>query len=89
MLYASANRDESVFGATAERFDAARDPNPHVAFGFGAHFCVGAVLARLEGRILMEELMGRFATVEVDGPVVRTASPVIAGIKSAPLVFGA
>ena len=89
MLYASANRDEAVFGPTAERFDAARDPNPHVAFGFGAHFCIGAVLARLEGRILMEELLARFSSVEVAGPVVRTASPVIAGVRSAPLVFHA
>jgi cytochrome P450 len=89
MLYASANRDESVFGPTAASFDAARDPNPHVAFGFGAHFCIGAVLARVEGRILLEELLARFATVESAGPVVRTASPVIAGVKSAPLVFGA
>jgi cytochrome P450 len=89
MLYASANRDETVFGPTAETFDAARDPNPHVAFGFGAHFCIGAVLARLEGRILLEELLTRFTTVEVAGPVVRTPSPVIAGVKSAPLVFGA
>ncbi len=89
MLYASANRDEAVFGPTAETFNAARDPNPHVAFGFGAHFCIGAVLARLEGRILLEELLTRFATLEVAGPVVRTPSPVIAGVKSAPLVFGA
>jgi cytochrome P450 len=89
MLYASANRDETVFGPTAGSFDAARDPNPHVAFGFGAHFCIGAVLARVEGRILLEELLARFATVESAGPVVRTASPVIAGVKSAPLVFGA
>jgi cytochrome P450 len=89
MLYASANRDESVFGPTAEQFDGARDPNPHVAFGFGAHFCIGAVLARLEGRILLEELLARFATMTVAGPVVRTASPVIAGVRSAPLVFGA
>jgi cytochrome P450 len=88
MLYASANRDESVFGPTADRFECARDPNPHVAFGFGAHFCIGAVLARLEGRILLEELLGRFSSVQVAGPVVRTASPVIAGVKSAPLVFG-
>jgi cytochrome P450 len=87
MLYASANRDESVFGPTADRLDAARDPNPHVAFGFGAHFCIGAVLARLEGRILLEELLVRFSSVEVAGPVVRTASPVIAGVRSAPLVF--
>lgn len=89
MLYASANRDESVFGPTADVFDPARDPNPHVAFGFGPHFCVGAVLARLEGRILLEELLSRFGSVELAGPVVRTASPVIAGVRSAPLVFGA
>jgi cytochrome P450 len=89
MLYASANRDEAVFGPTAGRFDAARDPNPHVAFGFGPHFCIGAVLARLEGRILLEELLERFDSVQVAGPVVRTASPVIAGIRSAPMVFGA
>jgi len=89
MLYASANRDESVFGPTADCFDAGREPNPHVAFGFGAHFCIGAVLARLEGRILLEELLGRFSSVDVAGPVVRTASPVIAGVKSAPLVFHA
>jgi cytochrome P450 len=65
-----------------------RDPNPHVAFGFGPHFCIGAVLARLEGRILVEELLSRFGSVESAGPVVRTASPVIAGVRSAPLVFG-
>ena len=89
MLYASANRDESVFGSTADRFDSARDPNPHVAFGFGPHFCVGAVLARLEGRVLLEELLSRFGSVEPAGPVVRSASPVIAGVRSAPMVFGA
>ena len=88
MLYASANRDESVFGATADRFDSSRDPNPHVAFGFGPHFCIGAVLARLEGRVLLEELLTRFGSVAVDGEVVRTASPVIAGIRSAQMVFG-
>jgi cytochrome P450 len=88
MLYASANRDEAVFGPTADRFDATRDPNPHLAFGFGPHFCIGAVLARLEGRILLEELLARFGSLEPAGPVVRTASPVIAGVRSAPLVFG-
>jgi cytochrome P450 len=89
MLYASANRDESVFGPTADRFDAARDPNPHVAFGFGPHFCIGAVLARLEGRVLLEELLARFGSVALGGEVVRTASPVIAGIRSAQMVFEA
>ena len=89
MLYASANRDEAVFGPTASEFDAARDPNPHVAFGFGAHFCIGAVLARVEGRILLEELLARFSSIAPAGDVVRTASPVIAGVKSAPVVFAA
>ncbi len=89
MLYASANRDESVFGPTAASFDAARDPNPHVAFGFGAHFCIGAVLARVEGRILLEELLARFGSIEPAGPVERTASAIIAGVRSAPVVFGA
>jgi cytochrome P450 len=89
MLYASANRDESVFGPTADRFDSARDPNPHVAFGFGAHFCIGAVLARVEGRVLLEELLARFGSIEIAGEVIRTASPVIAGIRSAPMLFGA
>jgi cytochrome P450 len=88
MLYASANRDESVFGPSASAFDPARDPNPHVAFGFGAHFCIGAVLARVEGRILLEELLARFGSIESAGPVVRAASPVIAGVKAAPVVFG-
>ena len=89
MLYASANRDEAAFGPTADRFDAAREPNPHVAFGFGAHFCIGAVLARVEGHILLEELLARFDSITPAGDVVRTASPVIAGVKSAPVVFGA
>ncbi len=89
LLYASANRDESVFGNDADRFDPARNPNPHVAFGFGPHFCIGAVLARVEGQILLDELLARFSAVESAGPVSRTASPVIAGVTSAPLVFSA
>jgi len=59
MLYASANRDERQFGSTADRFDVGRDPNHHVAFGFGAHFCLGASLARLEIRVMCEELLRR------------------------------
>jgi cytochrome P450 len=89
MLYASANRDEAVFGSSADRFESGRDPNPHLAFGFGAHFCIGAALARLEGRIVLEELLARFSSVESAGPVERTPSPVIAGVRSAPMVFGA
>lgn len=85
MLYASANRDEAVFGPTADRFRIDRTPNPHVAFGFGPHFCLGATLARLEGRALLEELIARFTTLEPAGDVVRTESSVIAGIRSLPL----
>jgi cytochrome P450 len=87
MLYASANRDERQFGPTADRFDVARNPNQHVAFGFGTHFCIGATLARIEARVLLEELLERFATVELAGDVERSHSAVIAGVKRAPLVL--
>jgi cytochrome P450 len=87
MLYASANRDDRQFGATAGRFDIGRAPNQHVAFGFGTHFCIGATLARIEARVLLEELLDRFETVEPAGDVIRSSSAVIAGVKQAPLVF--
>jgi cytochrome P450 len=87
MLYASANRDETVFGPAVDRFDAGRDPNPHVAFGFGHHFCLGAALARLEIRAMLDALADRFTAVEPAGAVERSASFVIAGIKQAPVVF--
>ena len=87
MLYASANRDDRQFGPTADRFDIGRDPNHHVAFGFGTHFCIGATLARIEARVLLEELLDRFETVEPAGDVQRSNSSVIAGVKRAPLVF--
>ena len=89
LLYASANRDRDEFGPSADEFDVTRSPNRHMAFGFGPHFCIGAALARLEGRVLLEELLDRFARVESGGPVERSASPVIAGIQRAPLVFHA
>jgi cytochrome P450 len=86
MLYASANRDEEEYGPTADRFDVGRTPNHHVALGFGAHFCLGAALARLELRILLEELLDRYRTIEPGGDVVRTPSNIIAGITSSPVV---
>ncbi len=88
LVYASANRDESVFGTGADRLDIGRDPNPHVSFGFGPHFCLGAALARLEARTVLCELLDRFATLEGAGSVERTPSPVIAGVRHAPLCFG-
>jgi cytochrome P450 len=85
MLFASANRDEEVFGPSAARFDIGRDPNPHLAFGFGNHFCLGAALARMEARLVLEELLARADRFEVAGPVERTGSSVIAGIRHAAL----
>ncbi len=87
MLYASANRDEDEFGPTADQFDVGRTPNHHVAFGFGTHFCLGAALARLEVRALLDALLDRFTSLEVAGPAERTKSAIIAGIKHAPVVF--
>lgn len=85
MSYTSANRDEDVFGPTADRFDITRAPNPHLAFGFGAHFCLGAALARMEVRVLLEELLDRFESVELAGPVVRLPNVAIAGFGRADL----
>jgi cytochrome P450 len=64
------------------------DAEGRIAFGLGHHFCLGAALARLEGRALLEALLARFATVAPAGEIVRTGSPVIAGVRRAPLVFG-
>ncbi len=89
LLYASANRDARVFGTDAERLVPGRTPNPHLSFGFGPHFCIGAALARLEARVLLEELLARFAAVSPAGPCRRTPSPVIAGVAAAPLAFTA
>lgn len=64
----SANRDASVFG-NADEFDITRKPNPHLGFGQGVHYCLGANLARLELRVLFEELLSRFGAVAVVRPV--------------------
>ncbi len=85
--YLAANRDEAEFGPTAGEFDIARDPNHHVAFGSGPHFCLGAALARIELRAMLDALAARFATVEPAGAVERSMSLVIAGVRSAPLVL--
>ena len=60
MLYAAANRDEVVFGPDADRFDVALSPNPHLAFGVGEHFCLGAQLARLEAVVVFTEVLRRW-----------------------------
>ena len=76
----SANRDASVFD-DADEFDIARKPNPHLGFGQGVHYCLGANLARLELRVLFEELLSRFGTVQVVGDVEWTRSNRHTGIR--------
>jgi cholest-4-en-3-one 26-monooxygenase len=85
MFYPSANRDEAVFGPTADRFDITRDPNPHVSFGFSTHFCLGAHLARLETKLMLQELLGRVRRIELVGEPVRLRSSFIHGMKHLPV----
>jgi cytochrome P450 family 142 subfamily A polypeptide 1 len=86
LLYPSANRDERVFREPF-RFDVTRDPNPHVAFGFGAHFCLGASLARLELRVLFEELLAGLPDLALrsDAPLAASPSNFIRGIPAMPV----
>jgi len=65
LLFGSANRDERVF-ARADQLDVTRDPNPHLAFGFGVHFCLGAYLARLELRVALEEWLASVPEYAID-----------------------
>ncbi|MBM3684826.1 MAG: cytochrome P450 [Actinobacteria bacterium] len=81
----SANRDESVF-ADPFRFDVGRDPNPHLGFGVGVHFCLGASLARLEIRLMLEELFRRFATLEVVGSPTWSRNNRLVGVTSLPVI---
>jgi cytochrome P450 family 142 subfamily A polypeptide 1 len=64
LMYPSGNRDETIFDAP-DRFDVGRQPNPHIAFGFGTHFCLGAALARLEVRVMFEELLPRLRNLRL------------------------
>jgi cholest-4-en-3-one 26-monooxygenase len=89
MWYSSASRDPEVF-TDPDRFDIRRDPNEHKAFGGGGrHFCLGAGLARLELRVLLEELTRRFADVELAGPIARLPSSWANGLISLPMSFRA
>ena len=82
----SANRDETVF-ASPERFDVARDPNPHLSFGFGIHYCIGANLARLEARVALEALLRRTRSIELAGeePLPLHPSPVFRAVTRLPV----
>ncbi|MEY2478119.1 MAG: hypothetical protein QOG87_3434 [Actinomycetota bacterium] len=86
LFYPSANRDEEVFDDPfAFRVD--RDPNPHLGFGFGEHFCLGAHLARIEIRVLLEELLAMGGTFELAGPPERTAASFVGGVKHLPVIW--
>ena len=86
--YPSANRDGSVF-QRPDVFDVGRDPNPHLGFGIGEHFCLGSHLAKLEMRCLLEELLGRLPDIELAGAPRRLRSNFIHGIKRMPVRFSA
>jgi cholest-4-en-3-one 26-monooxygenase len=86
LFYASANRDEAVF-ENPDVFDVGRTPNEHLAFGIGPHFCLGANLARLEIKVMFQELLRRLPDIELAGPVERLRSNFINGIKRMPVRF--
>jgi cytochrome P450 len=90
LLYASGNRDEAAFGPTADRFDIRRDSNPpHLAFGFGEHLCLGAALARMEARILFEEMLARHPDYAVIGEPKWIASSLVRGVETMPVAWSA
>jgi cytochrome P450 len=80
----SANRDEEVF-ADPDRFDVGRQPNRHLALGFGEHFCVGNMLARVEIRLLYQELIDRSVRIELAGEPKRLSSIVVNGLENLPV----
>ncbi|MGZ4144839.1 MAG: cytochrome P450 [Actinomycetota bacterium] len=85
LMYQSANRDEEVFGPTASTFDVTRAPNPHVAFGFGEHYCLGANLATLEARALFTELLARWPSYELAAQPIPRPSVLMHGLSSIPV----
>ncbi len=81
MFYPSANRDESVFGQTADEFVIDRSPNPHLSFGFSTHFCMGAHLARLETKMMLQQLITRVDGLTLAAPPSHLRSSFIHGVK--------
>jgi cytochrome P450 len=86
LWWPSANRDQSVFDDPF-RFDIRRNPNPHVTFGHRTHFCMGANLARMEIRLILDEVLDRLENVELVGPVVRVRTNKHAGVWRVPVEF--
>ncbi|WNG95409.1 cytochrome P450 [Mycobacterium sp. ITM-2016-00318] len=86
LSYVSGNRDEDVFDDPF-RFDIARDPNRHIAFGYGVHFCLGAALARLEVNSFFSELLPRLDAVELAGDPQHVATTFVGGLKHLPIRY--
>jgi len=86
LLYPSANRDADFF-EDPDTFKVDRSPNPHVGFGIGEHFCLGANLARLEIRIALEKLVPRLDDIELAGPMDRVRSSFLGGVKRMPIRY--
>jgi cytochrome P450 len=86
LWWASADFDEEVFDDPF-RFDIHRHPNPHLAFGYRSHFCLGAGLARMEIRIVLEELLSRYEGFEMTGPIERVRTNKHAGVSRMPVRF--
>lgn len=86
LSYVSANRDEEVFDQPF-RFDIGREPNKHVAFGYGVHFCMGAALARMEVASFFTELLPRLKSIELSGDPQFTATTFVGGLKRLPVSY--
>ncbi|HYR17146.1 MAG TPA: cytochrome P450 [Mycobacterium sp.] len=86
LAYVSGNRDEEVFDEPF-RFDVGRDPNKHVAFGYGVHFCLGAALARMEMASLYSELIPRLESIELAGKPELSATTFVGGLKHLPIRY--
>ncbi|MHA0285803.1 cytochrome P450 [Mycobacterium sp. C3-094] len=86
LAYVSGNRDEEIFDEPF-RFDIARDPNRHVSFGYGVHFCLGAALARMEMNSLFTELVPRLESIELAGEPELAATTFVGGLKHLPIRY--
>ncbi|MCV7077426.1 cytochrome P450, partial [Mycobacterium szulgai] len=86
LSYVSANRDEDVFDDPF-RFDVGREPNKHLAFGYGVHFCMGAALARMEVSSFFTELLPRLKAIELNGDPQFVATTFVGGLKHLPVRY--
>jgi cytochrome P450 len=86
LSYVSGNRDEDIFDEPF-RFDVGREPNKHLAFGYGVHFCMGAALARMEVNSFFSELLPRLKSIELTGDPELTATTFVGGLKHLPVRY--